>query len=202
MTDLAPVEAYRDAMMFDRGRLGVFCGVLFGAWMALVFGMLGWHARPSLETVAVGLLAGAAAGLVFGWLIPRSLERKLRKMSLKAYEGQGRYAAPAPSGSFTHRLPCSLLRSPSLAVGGVLYVGPDRVVFVPHSANLPQHRSLVEIPRESLTVSLHVPRLTALQRFLVPQSPERLVLAAGESSWELVVPTPGRARDALVAVLV
>jgi hypothetical protein len=201
MTDLVPVEAYRDTVVFSRGRLGVFTGVFFGAGMALVFGLFGWQARPSLETVFVGLAAGSLAGLVFGWLFPRNLEKKLRKISVRAYEGKGRFAAPAPSDSFTHRLPSSLVRSPSMAVGGVLYVGPDRVVFVPHSANLPQHRSLVEIPRESLTVSLRAPRLTTLQRFLVSQSPERLVLAAGESFWELVVPSPGRVRDALVAAL-
>lgn len=201
MTDLIPVEAYRDTALFDRRRMSIFLGLAFGAVMALVFGLLGWQGRPSREMVFVGLAAGALAGLVFGWLVPRNLETKLREASVKAYEGHGKYAAPPPSDAFTHRLPSSLVRSPSIAVGGVLYVGPTRVVFVPHSMNLPHHRAPVEIPRAPLSVSLQAPRLTAFQRLLITEAPERLVLSAAGSSWELVVPAPERVRDALGVVL-
>lgn len=64
-----------------------------------------------------------------------------------------------------------------MRAGGVLYAGPSRVAFVPHSVNLPQHRETVEIPGESLRVEVRVVQPGVMQRFLAPgRSFERLVL--------------------------
>lgn len=202
MTDLAPVEAYSKTPVLPRARMGLLAALLFGGFAALGFVLIFWFgedaAREMFWKEAVGatlLVAGA------GFLFPFLLDLRVRRISVSAFEGRGLYAAPPPSDELTHRLLCSLVRTPSIAAGGALYVGPTRVVFVPHSLNLPKDRHLVEIPREPLGVSLRPAQLTPFQKLLIPNPPEQLVLTSGASSWALVVPTPERVRDALAAVL-
>lgn len=203
MTDLAPAEAYRKTPMFPRTRMGLLMALLFGVLAALGVFLVAWLGEPRVrenglkEAVGIVLLVAGA-----GFLFPYLLDFRVRMIYGRAIEGEGLYAAaPPPAGDFTHRLLCSLVRSPSIAAGGFLYVGPTRIVFAPHSLNLPKDRHLVEIPREPLSVSLRPAQLTPFQRLLIPNPPEQLVLTSGDSSWTLVVPTPERVRDALAAVL-
>jgi hypothetical protein len=201
MVDLVPLTAYQTAPLFHRGRLGAVAGVFFGLVISATFALLERCSPSPCDPGASALVAGTLGGACFGWLFPRTVNAKLRKLTTRVFEGSGRYAAPAPTADLSHRLPSSLVVSRALAIGGVLYVGPEQLLFVPHSANLPRHRALRLIPRHALTVGVRPASLAGVQSFFFPNAPERLVLSDGTLSWEFVVPTPTSVCDALQQIL-
>jgi hypothetical protein len=201
VTDLLPFDAYSSDLRFDRRRIGVVVGLLFGiVFASLMLAMVwqsGWTEWRLLATLAVALVAG----LAFGFLLPGKLEARVLKALRSVYDGRGRYATVPPAEGFTHRLPSSLVRSPRISVGGVLYIGPSRMAFVPHALNLPAHRAVLDIPTESLEVAVRTARPTAVQRFLAPGQREWLSLATQDQSWDFAVPTPSAVARAIASVL-
>lgn len=201
MTDLLPFEAYRSNLTFRRLRLGAVVGVLFGVLFALLLLAMDWHSGWTRRELLSALGSSLVASLAFGVLFPRMIEGRVREAMRSVYDGRGSYATVPPARGFTHRLPGSLARSARTSIGGVLYVGPSRIAFVPHSVNLPAHRVVVDIPRESLEVAVRPARLTAVQRFLAPEQLQWLSLSAADESWDFVVPTPAAVAAALRSVL-
>jgi hypothetical protein len=196
--DLLPLEAYLESI--DWGpRVAVVSGALFG----LGFGTLlllaaqilagSPGAQPSLLLIA---LVATLSGVLFGFFFPRSLQRRLRKTTVKVYRGEEQWAAPPPSEGYRLRLVCSWLRSPSMAVGGALYLGPD-VTFVPHRVNLPRDRQVFSLQRSGLAVRVVPGSLSPFQRLLFSSSAvkPRLQLVSGEGTWEFLVPRAGEVRE-------
>jgi hypothetical protein len=188
MEQILPVEAYRETIeALPVARLGVLTGTLFGAiflvtWAGLfTFGVPG---RSPSWPLLVACTAGGA--LLFGVMFPRSMRRRLLQVTEELCANRGRYATTAPSGSYTHRLACSL-RSGRLEVGGALYLGAKVATFVPHVGNLPRHRRVVPIT-DGVPCAV---RLRSRPAPLVGWGPSYLVeVSSSAGSWLFNTPRP------------
>jgi hypothetical protein len=75
--------------------------------------------------------------------------------------------------------------------GGVAFLGPGTIVFVPHGANLPAHRQIVRIQADGdLRVDTVMHRSTVMRRLLVGQLPPLMRVSAGRENWRFLVPLP------------
>lgn len=201
MTNLLPLEAYRDAIAFDRVRVGWVMGAFLGLSLAAAFVALSWESTCFRRDVFVSLACSVLAGATFGLVFPKRLENRFGRMVRSVYEGEGRYSTVPPGPRFTHRLPATLVGPSRLAVGGVLYAGPACMAFVPHAANLPRHREVVKMPGEALRFAAKPVRPSVLQRLFGFEARDRLVVSTDGESWEFLVPTPGAIPAALETVV-
>jgi hypothetical protein len=138
------------------------------------------------------VLIAAFAGTLFAVLWVASMQRTMRRLLRRIYDADAKIVGVEPTESeFPFRLPCSLLRSPTMAVGGVLHLGPSEWRFVPHQRNLPRHRELVSIsPLENLELVIAEGRLTWLSRLFIARAPDLLELRWNSQMAQLVVPNP------------
>jgi hypothetical protein len=74
-------------------------------------------------------------------------------------------------------------------VGGHLYVGPENLVFVPHTKNLRRHRQPIHWKQpECLSVSTEPAQLWWLQKLVGARPTDRLVIADNGVRTLLAVP--------------
>lgn len=166
----------------------LFGGFGFGLIFPLLFdwvGTLVFPQRPALFNAAtiiiIGLSFGIIFGLAFGWVFPTIFRRKMASAMSAIYDGDPKIVpAPPSEKEFSYRLPCSWMKSDNFAVGGLLYLGKQSLMFVPHQENLAQHRNGFEIaPLNNVTLSLVQPRLNLLARLLTERPPSHI-----EIRWE------------------
>src|ERR1700719_1486448 len=188
MENLVLREGYDIADSGYSQRLGFRTGVFFGLCMGiacffLMFSVLGFGWR-SLLSVCVGALCGIA----FGRNFPKRFRKKMSSIIDRLYAGDTDIdVPPPPERELLYRLPCSWKRSENFSVGGVLYIGPLGLFFVPHKMNLPRDRSAFEMgPNKNLKLSLTTPELTGLSKLLVPRPTPRLqvVWPDGNACWK------------------
>jgi hypothetical protein len=197
MKQLAPIEAYRESIATVSGtRLGWITGIAFGSLLlaGLVATIVVLAPSNAGGQIPWSLLVGAAAisGVIFGITFPRSIKRRLLRVTEAVYSGTGSYASTAPGGAYTHRLPCSLVNS-RLEVGGVLYLGRRLATFVPHSMNLPRHRQPLAIAdgTECVVETVARPR-TFLATLLGVDLPDLVRIVSAQGAWELNMPRPAQ----------
>jgi hypothetical protein len=143
MENLTPQEVYDIDDTGYRGRLGLVTGAFFGFSMGIACSFLtpsiiglGWRVLPSIS-------AGVFCGIGFGRRFPKGFRKKMSSMIDRLYAGDTELdVVPPPEKELRYRLPCSWKRSENFSVGGVLYIGPLGLLFVPHKLNLPRDRSL------------------------------------------------------------
>ena len=150
-------------------------GLLMAIFGGLTFGFL--FSPPGqfnlLGAIVSGLAFGLPTGLLFALLFPLVFRRKVSSLIDAIYAGNPKVAGPPPAEQeFSHRLVCNWMKSDNFAVGGVLYFSRERLVFVPHQQNLPQHREPIEIaPLSQVEFSIVEPRLNLLHRMFLQRPP-------------------------------
>lgn len=151
METLAPREAYDHDELGVTRRMPLVTGTMYGIGMG-AFAMLG--ARGSLaERLATAVIIGAVSGLLFGFLFTWMATRAAKRLLDRIYAGDPRLTPPPPPG-YPYRLPCGWMRTPRVAVGGVLYLGPRGMRFQPHVRNRKSDReTLVMEPLERIEIA-------------------------------------------------
>ena len=170
MENLVPREVYDVDETGYRERLGIISGILFGFTMAIFFFLttsrvgFGWR-------VFLSICLGTLCGVGFGRAFPKRFRKRMSPMLDRLYEGNPVIdVAPSPEKLLRYRLPCSWKRSKNFSVGGVLYVGPMGLLFVPLKINLPRDSSAFEMgPNTSLRLCLSPQEVNGLFTLLVPR---------------------------------
>jgi hypothetical protein len=191
--NLLPREAYEIDETGYRKRLPWFlfisfaglCGTMMTITLAIVFEM--GIAQAILTYLVVGVLGGGYASF-FSWIARRS--NKL--FTDKLYRGDLKFDVPPPATkNLKYRLVCSWIKSNKLAIGGVLYIGKDLLLFVPHKHNPPKHSQPFEIaPLENLTLGLAKPRRNLIDKILIPKPRSFIEIKWLEHSARFSVPQP------------
>ena len=196
MENLVPREIYESDASGYWKRLRVFSGIGFGIFSGVVFevstGILEPIHRSIWSHVFIGVLIGVFGGLFFGFFYPRSFRRRMSSVSDAIYLGRPEFDVPPPPGPrWEYRLPCSYLLSDHFAVGGVLYIGPSGLLFMPHKKNLEKHRVPLEMgPIDNLHLSLTSPQLNWYFRLLVPHPVPRLNVEWPNGNAIFLIPEP------------
>jgi hypothetical protein len=193
MENLIPREVYDVDETGYRERLGIISGILFGFIMAIFFllttsrGGFGWR-------VFLSLCLGTLCGVGFGRAFPKRFRKRMSSMVDRLYEGNPvTDIAPSLEEELRYRLPCSWKRSKNFSVGGVLYVGPMGLLFVPHKINLPRDSSAFEMgPNKSLSLRLSPQEVNGLLMLLVPRPSPALEVIWPEGTPQFLVPAPNQ----------
>jgi hypothetical protein len=186
MANLVPFDEYVQGNRAHWRSIRTRIGLMFGLGMGLFSLAMG-------DVGIVGaIIIAAFAGTLFAVLWVASMQITMRRLLRRIYEADAKIVGVEPTESeYPFRLPCSLLRSPTLAVGGVLHLGRADWRFVPHQRNLPRHREIVSIaPLENLELAMVPGRLTWLSRLFVARAPDLLELRWNGQTAHLVVPNP------------
>ncbi len=194
MENLIPREVYDVDDSGYRQRLGLITGIVFGLAMGIACLLLtpsiigfGWRALLSI-------CAGVFSGFAFGKTFPRGFRKKMSSIIDRLYAGDETINTRPPTGKdLRYRLPCSWKRSENFAVGGILYIGPEGLLFVPHKINLPRDRSPFEMgPSKGLQLSLRTQKLAGFFKLFVPHPPSVLQVGWPGGSAQFLVPAPDR----------
>lgn len=162
---------------------GTGFGLPFGIAMALAF-LLIEELTPlaSLPPIAlhgaviIFLVSSTLGGLLFAIFFPIAMRRKVSLLVDALYNGDPKIDVPPPAGKhLRHRLPCGWAKTDNFAVGGVLYIGDEGLLFVPHKQNLAVHRGIVEMaPLSDVSFSIVEGNPNSLSRLLLSHVPRLL----------------------------
>lgn len=179
-------------------RLPWVSGGFFGLGMG-TFAFVDAAEDPARATImAVGV--AVVAGLPFGWLLPRLLRRSLRSINDKLYYADATLVTEPASEGWLYRVPSSLLKSPRFAVGGVLYLGPSGMLFVPHHRNRKQNQeATLFAPLGEIGLSLVPVPQNALARLLSQRPPMSVRVSWPGGAVNLMLPAPERTMHLLLA---
>src|SRR3712207_2172362 len=130
--ELLPLDAYEHAQQTSQLRTSLVMAALWGVPMTFVILL----DNDDVIGLIFRLVIAAAAALAFGFLWTYMFTRGMRRLMRRIYQGDPRIVPPPPAGEYDYRFPCSYLVTPSMAVGGHLYVGPAALIFMPHRKNL------------------------------------------------------------------
>ena len=178
-------------------RLPLAVGLGFGIPMAVVFALAvpggGLGAR-----FAIGLISGGFCGILFAVMFPWLLRRNIAYVTNALFNGNPNFVVEPP-GELRYRLPCSWMKSAVFAVGGILYLGRDGLLFVPHSKNLKRDLAPFEMgPLHHLNLSLVAqPPMSLLWRILIPHAPKLLEIRANGHSKRFLIPQP----DSVIGII-
>jgi hypothetical protein len=194
MENLIPREVYDLDESGYRQRLGLLTGIFFGFAMGTAFLFLTPSIIGFLWRALLSVCAGALCGIGFGRSFPKRFRKKMSSIIDRLYAGGTDIdIPPRPEKELRYRLPCSWKRSENFSVGGVLYIGPLGLLFVPHKMNLPRDRSVFEMgPNKSLKLSLATQALTGLFKLLVPRPTPLLQIIWPEGSAQFIIPAPNQ----------
>lgn len=183
MHELLPFSAYDDPGDWATLRITAVMALLWGVPLALVLWFTGGRAGP----LGIFLLVGIATGLVFGFFWSRSFRRMMIAMSRRLHDGDPELVPPPPPGDYQFRVMGTLIRAP-IGVGGHLYAGPARWVFVPHRKNRRGQQDPIELPPAPVEV-VTVPQ-TWLAKIFTARTPLLVRIADAGGAFLLKVPRP------------
>jgi hypothetical protein len=197
MENLVPREAYDTDDTGYRHRLGLVSGAFFGLGMGCACFFLVPPTIGSGLRALFSIFTGLFCAVAFGKAFPRNYRKRLSSIIDRLYAGDPDIdVPPPPERDLRYRLPCSWKRSRNFAVGGVLYVGPLGLLFVPHKLNPSRDRSPFEIgPTKSLSLSLKAQELRGIFKLLVPRPSPLLQIIWREGSAQFLVPSPNQVLD-------
>jgi hypothetical protein len=139
--------------------------------------------------IVPALMIGIITGVLFGTLWTVWFRLAMRRFVRRVYHGDPKLVPQPPEGGFEARVPCNLLLTDKMAVGGHLYLGRDQSVFVPHNRNLRQHRSPVVLtPGAHSAVTVHELTPPLLTRILAKGPIQVFDVNVAEGSVRLLVP--------------
>jgi len=196
MENLVPRDVYGIGIN-DSGysnRLGLGIGSFFGLGMGVACFFLtpsvlgfGWRALLSIGGAVL-------SGIAFGRIFPKRFRKEMSSIVDRLYKGDPVIdVPPPPEKELRYRLLCTWKRSEKFSVGGVLYIGPLGLFFVPHKMNLLRDRSAFEMgPNKNLRLSLTTPELTGLSKILVPRPTPRLQVVWPDGNAQFIIPAPNQ----------
>jgi hypothetical protein len=178
--------------------MGIAFGVSMAVVLAIFLGVVFAIAQPGGDMttgVLIGLSTGGVGGVLFGRSFPRTFRQRVSSMTDALYAGNKDLVDEPPvEKSLRYRLPCSWMKSPAFAVGGILYIGKDGMLFYPHRKNLKGDRAQFEIgPLSGIQLSLvPPPPMGLVRRTLVPNPESLLEVKVGSRSERFLIPQSAR----------
>jgi hypothetical protein len=160
MENLVPSDAYDVDETGYRRRMPLISGIALGCFVLLLF-LLPFLFSPvslHLRIIFVSMLAfvgGFMTGILgaFGYLSSRP---KVAPSIEAIYtNASGLAVLPPPGKEFSYRVPCLWLKFPNFKVSGVLYIGKEGLMFMPHS-HQHKYRGLFEFDQPQLQKSLEI----------------------------------------------
>ncbi|HEU4454749.1 MAG TPA: hypothetical protein VFR81_16895 [Longimicrobium sp.] len=134
---------------------GVYMGVTYAVGALVILLLLGdLDLRMATFALVASAWGGAAvAAAVRRWTFPHQ-HRERRAIFERVYDGDPALVPPPPADDqYPLRLPCGLLLSWRIVMGGVLYLGPAGFLFVPHLRNAEALREAVRMePVRTITL--------------------------------------------------
>ncbi|MDQ6785710.1 MAG: hypothetical protein M3033_02670 [Acidobacteriota bacterium] len=170
----------RDAYDVDETGYGKRMPIVGGLYMAISFALIFGVVFPLVVdrnmslfmALFAGLGSGILAGLLFLPLLRIRIRRRGRARTDALYADNSNIAVSPPADrEFSHRLVCNWIKSKNRAVGGVLYIGRDSLMFLPHKQNLPQQEPFEIAPLSDAKFSIVEPQLNLLLRTLTERPP-------------------------------
>jgi hypothetical protein len=195
MTNLLVREAYpRSWLLHSRRSL---CAIPI---FSLYFGALGGAGALELGWVDDAIF-GAFMGALFVVMFAGAVWPVTVRITDGLYYGNEDYSGPVPSGSFEYRLVCALTRKFPYSVGGVLYLGRGRVIFIAHRKNWRPDRYTIDFgPSAGFTIARRERPSQWYLRWL--HRPEGyLEFRSPSATAQVYVPTPDAAFEALQKAL-
>jgi|GEM_PF-1248780 len=201
MENMVSREAYNvDETGYWR-RMPIFTGISAAVLFGLMFGFVFLFIMNALvepirlpfnlsNALALSVLSGIPFGITFGITFPLVARQIYSSAVDKIYNGDLKTIGEIPTQDiYTHRLPCSWLKSNTFSIGGVLYIGEESLVFVPNTQNLPQHRKPFDIlPLGSLEMSVTEMKLGWLKKMIMKRPPRLLEISWSTDNARFVVP--------------
>jgi hypothetical protein len=202
LTAMLPLSAYTDdtSGMWQRARRVMSFALGLGA--AVVYVIAAWNTgAPLIVTVILSGIFGLLTGTGFGWIWTALMRKFFRWFVRRVYRLDPKTVAPPPGGRYVSYAPCSLRVSTYLSYGGVLYAGPDGLLFQPHRLLQPDSIKPVRIPARPLVLDCVVPPLTRLQSILIPRPIEFLHAKWDTGEASFFIPQPSNVIPKLQAAL-
>jgi hypothetical protein len=188
MESLAPRSAYDEDELGITRRMPLYAGTFYGVGMALAGLISGMFEGDSLATSLIkAVFAGVVGGAAFGFLLPWMLRRLGKRVNDRIYAGDPGLV-PVPEPGYAYRLPCGWMRTPKLAVGGVLYLGRRGLRFDPHLRNRNRQHVVME-PLEQLELAMVQVPLPAFFRLWGVRTAPRVEVRCGAQVQQFTVPT-------------
>lgn len=188
---MQPLSAYEHASAVGIVRPTLVLGLVWGIPMTMF--MLRTH-QGSVGFVVTICAIGA---LLFGSLVTMLARFATRQLTQQVYHGIWPIVPAAPPGEYDARLMCRMKRG-RLSIGGHLYVGAERWVFVPHTRNGPFYRRPVNWDRPAaLSLSAAHPRRSWLSWLFGSTKVDHLVLSDGDRGAVFIAPNAADVVSAL-----
>lgn len=178
MKNLLPREAYDQDETGYWKRLPIFLGTTFGVIFAALM-YLGERTVPNLQrvpTLGEMVLVGVIAGLLFGTVFPRRFRRRLRDRTDRLFAADESLIGPPPAtDAIVATLLCTWIKG-ARGVGGVLYIGPAGLEFVPNRDELTSVDGFRMAPLNDLHIGLTeaTESKNLLSRILIPEPKSRM----------------------------
>ncbi len=150
---------------------GLFMAIFWTVFFPLFFPLIDRNISL-LTALLIGLGSGILVGLLFALLFRIKIRRQGAALTDALYADNSNIAvAPPANREFSHRLVCNWVKSINHPVGGVLYIGKDSLIFIPHKQNLPQQEPFEITPLNDAVFSIVEPQLNLLLRTFTERPP-------------------------------
>jgi hypothetical protein len=190
--NLLPCDAYHSDETGYWKRMPLVAGLFFGVATAIssaIFPLDDSNLLYSRTTrVLISLIGG---GILFGLLFPFLLRSWTFFTSDALYAGKRWIdASPPANRQLDYRFPCTLMTGWRSVVGGVMYLGPDGLIFVPHKRNRRKAQLLEMGPLNGVTIgTADPPARNRLQRILIPHPQQVLEVQWPGGTAKFLVPS-------------
>ncbi len=148
-------------------RMPIFAGLFMAIFWTMFFPLIDRNI-----SFLIGLGSGIFMGLFFALLFRIRIRWRGAAQTDALYADNSNIAVAPPSNrEFSHRLVCKWVKSINHAIGGVLYIGKDSLMFIPHKQNLPQQEPFEITPLNDAEFSIVEPQLNLLLRTFTERPP-------------------------------
>ena len=210
MKHLIPSDAYDVDETGYRRRMPLISGLAFSLFGWLLFGVpelfspLGSSWMHSAVVLFFGFIIGVAYGFV------RTAARPSVAPSIEAIytNTSGLAVPPPPEKEFSYRVPCLWMKFTNFEVSGVLYIGKDGLLFMPHSHqhkrngwdeyDQPQLQKPLEIaPLDRISLKLVEARFDVFHRILHAKMPQYIEIVWPGGKAQFAIPQAEKTKDKL-----
>jgi hypothetical protein len=205
--NLVPLVAYDvDETGYWR-RLPWVTGLLFGVGFAALELLLPIPNQRYTRLITAAM-SFALGGPLFGLFFPVLLRRRVRQITAGLYAGESWIIDPPPANRlFYYQIPCTWIQE-NRGIGGVLYLGRQGFLFLPHKQNRRPGPPLEMTPIEAMRIARGVPFTgNAIQRLFIARPQEQVEITWNGASARFLMPNStdtmlkmGRCLDALQGI--
>lgn len=184
-------------------RVGVVSGSFFGTCVTLMMLPVLYRTPNLMLPPLIGSpLGGFIGGLLFGILFSM-FSRQRTKTYVNALYNSEEWIAnlPAADLSIYYQLPCTW-NNGQVGVGGILYLGREGLIYLPHKRNVHWHPPFTMSPIETVNTSLIQPPIrNVIQKLLIPKSQPQLEITSQKGRMRFTVPQPSKTIKKLDSLL-